>query len=265
MKIINISHNVDELSINTARILKEKLISFGYTVSKTLNESAELIVSIGGDGKFLKTLKQYNFPDIPIVGVNTGHLGFFTEVTPKELDYLITKYIAKDYTIQEVIPMESNICTRLKCIKTKGINELVIKGNKSRTIHLNIYVDNNLVQAFSGDGILISTSTGSTAYNYSAGGSIVDPSLNVLQITPLAPINTNAYRSFTSSIILHCNSTIKVVPEFRFEDSLIVVSDGEEHRYRGITEIETKLSNSKIKMLRLSNFEFWSRVTSKFL
>lgn len=264
-KIINISHNEDELSINTARELKEKLISFGYTVSDTLNEKAELIVSIGGDGKFLNTLREHNFPTIPIVGVNTGHLGFFTEVTPCELDHLITKYMAKDYTIQEVIPIKSTIYTRDTYIETIGINEIVIKGNKSRTIHLNIYVDDNLVQRFSGDGILISTSTGSTAYNYSAGGSIVDPSLNVLQITPLAPINTNAYRSFTSSIILHCDSTIKIVPEYRFEDSLIVVSDGEEHRYKGIIKIDTKLSGRKIKMLRLANFEFWSRVTSKFL
>lgn len=264
-KIISVSHNNDDLSINTARKLREKLNAFGYLVKDGLDRETELIVSIGGDGKFLKTLKEYEYPKVPIVGVNTGHLGFFTEVTPSEIDHLIAKYMAQDYTIQEIIPAESTICTRSSCIETIGINEIVIKGNRSRTIHLNIYVDNNLVQRFSGDGIIISTSTGSTAYNYSAGGSIVDPSLNVLQITPLAPINTNAYRSFTSSIILHCNSTIRVVPEYRFEDSLIIVSDGEEHRYKGITEIDTKLSDCKIRMLRLANFEFWSRVTSKFL
>ncbi len=266
-KIINIVHNSKELSVDTAKILKEKLILLGYQVSDTLGleNQAELIISIGGDGTFLRTLREHNFPNIPIVGVNTGHLGFFTEVRPRELDYLIEKYIAKDYIIQEIIPIKSTICTRNSCIETMGINEIVIKGNESRTIHLDIYVDNNLVQRFSGDGILMSTSTGSTAYNYSAGGSIVDPSLNVLQITPLAPINTNVYRSFTSSIILPHNAIIKVVPEYHFEDSLVVVSDGVEYRYNGITEVYTKLSNSKIKMIRLSNFEFWSRVTSKFL
>ncbi len=264
-KIINIVHNNRELSVNTAKDLKEKLSSLGYKVSATLDRQAELIVSIGGDGTFLKTLREHNFPDIPIVGINTGHLGFFTEVTPDELEYLIAKYIAGDFVIQEITPIKSIICARSSCIEIMGINEIVIKGNKSHVIHLDIYVDNNLVQHFSGDGILISTSTGSTAYNYSAGGSIIDPSLNVLQITPLAPINTNVYRSFTSSIILPCNVVIKVIPEYHFESSLVIVIDGVEHRYNNIIEIDTKLSDCKIKMLRLSNFEFWSRVTSKFL
>ncbi len=264
-KIINIVHNDKELSVNTARNLKEKLNSLGYKVSDTLEEQSELIVSIGGDGTFLKTLREHNFPNIPIVGINTGHLGFFTEVTPEELDYLIAKYIAKDYSIQEITPIKSIICARNSCMEIMGINEIVIKGNKSHVIHLDIYVDNNLVQHFSGDGILISTSTGSTAYNYSAGGSIIDPSLNVLQITPLAPINTNVYRSFTSSIILPCSAVIKVIPEYRFENSLVVVIDGVEHRYNNIIEIDTKLANRRIKMLRLADFEFWSRVTSKFL
>ncbi|MFW5647967.1 MAG: NAD(+)/NADH kinase [Candidatus Alkaliphilus sp. MAG34] len=264
-RIISIVHNNRELSVDTAKDLKEKLSSLGYLVSYTLEKKAELIVSIGGDGTFLKALREHNFPDIPIVGINTGHLGFFTEITPEELDYLISKYIAKDYSIQEITPIKSIICAKSSCIKIMGINEIVIKGNKSHVIHLDIYVDNNLVQHFSGDGILISTSTGSTAYNYSAGGSIIDPSLDVLQITPLAPINTNVYRSFTSSIILPSNAVIKVIPEYYFESSLVIVIDGVEHRYNNITEVGTRLANRKIKMLRLEDFEFWSRVTSKFL
>ncbi len=264
-KIINIVHNNRELSVNTAENLGEKLNSLGYRVSNTLDQRAELIVSIGGDGTFLKTLREHGFPDIPIVGINTGHLGFFTEVTFKELDYLIAKYIAGDYSIQEVPPIKSIICAKSNCIEIMGINEIVIKGNRSHVIHLDIYVDNNLVQHFSGDGVLISTSTGSTAYNYSAGGSIIDPSLDILQITPLAPINTNVYRSLTSSIILPRAAVIKVIPEYRFESSLVIVVDGVEHRYNNITEIDTKLADCKIKMLRLADFEFWSRVTSKFI
>lgn len=264
-KIINIVHNNEKLSVDTAYNLKNKLISLGYKLSNSFDHSAELIICIGGDGTFLRALRDHGFPSIPVVGINTGHLGFFTEITPKEIDSFLSKYMAKDYTIQEITPIEAIICTRSNCIDTIGINEIVIKGHKSRTIHLDIYVNNNLVQRFSGDGILISTSTGSTAYNYSAGGSIVDPSLNVLQITPLAPINTNVYRSFTSSIILPPDAIIKVNPEYRFEDSLVVVSDGVEHRHHGIVELDVRLSEHKIKMVRLASYEFWSRVTSKFL
>lgn len=264
-KIINIVHNNEKLSIDTAHILKNKLISLGYKVSNSFDYAAELIICIGGDGTFLRALRNHNFPVIPIIGINTGHLGFFTEITPKEIDSFLSKYMAKDYTIQQFIPIKSSICTRQDCIDKIAINEIVIKSNKSSTIHLDIYVNNNLVQRFSGDGIIISTSTGSTAYNYSAGGSIVDPSLNVLQITPLAPINTNVYRSFTSSIILPSDAVIRVNPEYRFEDSLIIVSDGLEHRYNNIMQVDTSLSNYKINMVRLESYEFWSRVTSKFL
>lgn len=264
-KIINIVHNSEKLSVDTAHNLKKKLNSLGYKVSDCFDYKAELIICIGGDGTFLRALRKYNFPRIPIIGINTGHLGFFTEITPKEIDHFLLKYMAKDYTIQQFIPIKANICTRQDCTSVVGINEIVIKGNKSRTIHLDIYVNNNLVQRFSGDGILISTSTGSTAYNYSAGGSIVDPSLNVLQITPLSPINTNVYRSFTSSIILPSDAIITINPEYRFEDSLLIVSDGLEYRYNSIVQVDTSLSEHRINMVRLDSYEFWSRVTSKFL
>lgn len=264
-KIVNIVHNNEKLSIDTAKILRNKLISSKYKVADTFDDNANLIICIGGDGTFLKALRDHDFPDIPIVGINTGHLGFFTEIIPSEIDNFLIKYNNNDYFIQEITLIEATTCTRNDCIVTKGINEIVIKGDKSRTVHLDIYVNDHLVERFSGDGILISTSTGSTAYNYSAGGSIVDPSLNVLQITPLAPINTNVYRSFTSSIILRSDAVIKVHPEYRFENSLVIVSDGLEHHYTGITEVSAMLSECKINMLRLKNFEFWNRVTSKFL
>ena len=113
--------------------------------------------------------------------------------------------------------------------------------------------------------MLISTPIGSTAYNYSAGGSIIDPSLDTLQLTPLAPMNTIAYRSFTSSIVLSAKSTINIVPEYRFENSILVVVDGNEYRFNDITDINIERSDIKLKLLRRSDFEFWKRASEKFL
>jgi len=264
-KIINIVYNESKFSVDTANYLKNKLVGLGYHVSEVFDYTADLIICIGGDGSFLRCLHQYNFPDIPIVGINTGHLGFFTEIIPDEIDEFLDKYINNNYTIEDLIPVEASICTRTDCIQAFGINEIVIKGDKSRTIHLDISVNNQLIQRFSGDGILVSTSTGSTAYNYSVGGSIIDPNLMTLQVTPLAPINTNAYRSFTSSVILPHTANIKVNPEYHFEDSIVIVSDGMEHRYDGITEVSLSLSEIKVKMLRLKGYQFWSKVIEKFL
>lgn len=264
-RIINIVYSDSNFSINTAKYLKERLISLRYQVSDTFDHNAELIICIGGDGSFLRTLHRNNFPSIPIVGINTGHLGFFTEINPDEIDDFLERYIIGDYHIDIIRPVQAEICTRNNCIEALGINEIAIKGDKSRTIHLNISVEDHLIQRFSGDGILVSTSTGSTAYNYSVGGSLVDPRLNALQVTPLAPINTNAYRCFTSSVILPTDTTIKVHPEYHFEDSIVIVSDGFEHRYFGISEISFKMSDIELKLLKLKGSNFWSKAIEKFL
>ncbi|WP_026476135.1 NAD(+)/NADH kinase [Alkaliphilus transvaalensis] len=264
-KIIYIVYNESKFSIDTASYVKRKFEELGYHVCEDFDYNAELIVCIGGDGSLLRTLHNHQFPEIPIVGINTGHLGFLVEINPDEIDNFLEKYINGEYFIEDVNPIEGVICTRTDCINTFAVNEIVIKGDKSRTIHLDLSVNDQLVQRFSGDGILLATSTGSTAYNYSIGGSIVDPSLDVIQVSPLAPINTNAYRSFTSSMILPSSATIKVNPEYRFEDSIVIVSDGMEHRHSSIIEVSLKLSTLNIKMLRLKGFEFWTKVKNKFL
>ncbi|KXZ40221.1 NAD+ kinase [Alkalithermobacter thermoalcaliphilus JW-YL-7 = DSM 7308] len=264
-KIINITYNDYSESIETAKKLKEKLTKLGFYVPDTFSYDAQLIICIGGDGSFLKTVREFGFPDIPIVGINTGHLGFFQDIQTHEIDEFINAYINNEYFIQYINPIEASICTRKSCIETLGINEIVIKGDKSRTVHLNISVDNNFIERFSGDGVLISTPVGSTAYNYSAGGSIVDPKLKLMQITPLAPINTNAYRSFTSSIILSSDSIVEVSPEYRFENSILIVTDGIEYRFNEIVKIVIQTSEISVKLLKLKNGEFWSKVAEKFL
>lgn len=264
-RVINIVSNDKPLSLETARVLRHKLEKNNFIVSDVFDYNAELIICIGGDGSFLRTLHKYGFPDIPIIGVNTGHLGFFQALSPHDLDEFIFKYKQGAYKTYLIQPIEGIVCTRESCIEVMGINEIVIKGHKSTTIHLNISLDESFLEKFSGDGILISTPTGSTAYNYSLGGSIVDPRLNVMQITPMAPINTIAYRSFTSSIVVPKYSTIKIQPEYTYENSIVIVSDGMEHKYNGIVEIQIKLSEISVKLLKLKEYDFWNKVKEKFL
>ncbi|MCT4564201.1 MAG: NAD(+)/NADH kinase [Maledivibacter sp.] len=264
-KIVNIVSNNKPVSKETARIMQHKLEKNNFFVPDTFDPNGDLIICIGGDGSFLRTLHKHDFPDIPVIGINTGHLGFFQDLSPYELDEFIFKYKNGDYNIDEINLVEGLICTRSSCIEILGINEIVIKGFKSNTIHLNLSLDKSFLERFSGDGILIATPTGSTAYNYSLGGSIVDPRLNLLQITPIAPINTVAYRSFTSSIIVPKRSTIKVQPEYTYENSVLIITDGTEHRYNEIVEVQIKLSELKVKLLRFKEYNFWNKAKEKFL
>lgn len=264
-RIITINSNNITKSLEVKELLTKKFLNLGFEINYDFHPNSELIISIGGDGSFLKTIHDFNYPKTPILGINTGHLGFLPEVSPENIDRFIDSYIKKDYFFQDISLLQANIRTNKSCLDIFAINEIVVKGDKSRTIHLKLNINNKHIQKFSGDGMIISTSTGSTAYNYAAGGSIVDPSLNLMQLTPMYPINTNAYRGFTSSIIFSNESIIDIVPEYRFEDSILIVIDGIEHRYNQISDIKIFLSDVKINLLRMPNYEFWSRVSDKFL
>lgn len=264
-RIISINSNKVQKSLDTRELLHKKLLDAGFEIDYEYNPNAELIISIGGDGSFLQTVHDYNLPNIPLVGINTGHLGFFPDISPEEIDSFLESYLKGEFITQEIPLLKANIITKNNTSTLYAVNEVVVKGDKSRTIHLRLDINDKHVQGFSGDGLIISTSTGSTAYNYAVGGSIVDTSLNVMQIAPVAPINTNSYRSFTSSIICSDDSLVRIAPECRFENSILIVVDGMEYSIKEIIDINLSISDIKINLLRTSNYEFWSRVSEKFL
>ena len=263
--IISLFSNETALSADVESLLKQKLTARGYKITEGYDEDAELLICIGGDGAFLRTMHRCNFPETPIVGVNTGHLGFFQEVWPEEFDNFIVDYELGSYTIQKLgTVMGTAITTDCKKDVHIGLNELAVTGSKSYSIHLDLSIGGKPIEKFSGDGILVATSAGSTAYNYSLGGSIVDPRLNSLQVTPLAPMNTTAYRSFTSSLMLPPDLTLGIVPEA--SDKVIYIhNDGIETAYSNLKEIEVRTSDKCVNLIRFSDYDFWSKVKDKFL
>lgn len=265
-RIICIFTNGTQVSVETQKLLIRKLENSDFLVMTTFSPNAELIVCIGGDGAFLQTIHEFNFPYIPIIGINTGHLGFFQEINPNQLDDFIFNYNQGKYTIQHLSTVKATATTNDgRKIVHRGLNEIIICGDKSYSIHLNISIGGSFIERFSGDGILVSTPAGSTAYNYSLGGSIVDPRLNLLQITPIAPMNTTSYRSFTSSILLPTNSSLGIIPEYTKNKEVHLVVDGFQYSYDDVKNISIGLSNKEVMLLRFENYDFWSKVKSKFL
>lgn len=263
--LISIFTNETELSADVEMILKQKLKARGYKVSETYDEEAQLLICIGGDGAFLRTMHRCDFPEIPIVGINTGHLGFFQEVWPEDFESFIDDYERGNYTIQKLgtvmgiaIDRDGNSFTHT------GLNEIAITGSKSYSIHFDLSIGGKPIERFSGDGILVATSAGSTAYNYSVGGSIVDPRLNLLQVTPIAPMNTTVFRSFTSSILLPSDLTLGIVPE-ESEKVIYITNDGIETGYSNLKEIEVRISDRSVNLVRFSDYDFWNKVKDKFL
>ena len=248
------------------KILKAKLKAAGYTIKKTLTDKVKLIICIGGDGTFLGAVHHFNFPDVPFIGINTGHLGFFQEIMPDQLDILIDNYEKNKYTIQTMQTVKAIVCHDGIEEEFTGLNEFIVKCEENYSVHLNISIGGGFIERFSGDGILISTPAGSTAYNYSLGGSLVDPRLKLIQVTPIAPMNTTAYRSLTSPLLLPPDLTLGIIPvEGGSKGRMAIAYDGFGLTFDKLDSIEVMLSEVTVKLMRFESYDFWAKVKSKFI
>lgn len=264
-KIINLISNKNFESKMTSKKLTERLSEEGYKVFEKYNSDAELNICVGGDGAFLRAVHRNKFPSIPFIGINTGHLGFFQEILPENIDEFVDNYIVGNYFVEEMSLVAAEIHTAKKIFYLTGVNEIVIKGIKSKVIHLEVNIDGNHLERFSGDGIIVSTPSGSTAYNFSSGGSIIYPSLSTLQITPLSPISSKAYRSLPNSAVIPGDLVISIKPEYRYTNSTLLVNDGMEFKYDNINVINLRISDKKIYKLNFNKDMYWSNLRSKFL
>lgn len=265
-RVITIHTNDTMVSLKTKRLLAKKLEGSGFIVSESIDPDSELIVCIGGDGAFLEGIHKFDFPNIPFIGINTGHLGFFQEISPNQLADFIFHYKTGKYRLQTLSTVKATVINdNDESFEHIGLNEIVIRGELSHPVHLNISIGGSFIERFSGDGILVATPAGSTAYNYSLGGCIVDPRLKLMQVTPIAPMNTTAYRSFTSSILLPSELSLGVIPEYVTKHGIKITTDHLEYNYNDIKHINIEFSNKIVNLLRFENYDFWTKVKSKFL
>ena len=264
-RIVTVFTNDTAVSRETEKRLIRELEAGGFAVTEDFSADSELVVCVGGDGAFLKAIHKCGFPPTPFVGINTGHLGFFQELAPGQLTDFIHHYKEGKYRLQPLSSVQASVQAGGKAAAHVGLNEIVIKGSGSYLIHLDISIGGSFIERFSGDGILVATPAESTAYNYSLGGSIVDPRLRLLQITPIAPMNTTAYRSFTSSLLLPSDLSFGVVPERGQQYTLVISTDGIEYRYEDIVSIDIHFAEQVVNLLRFESYDFWSKVKTKFL
>ncbi|ANT65912.1 MULTISPECIES: NAD(+)/NADH kinase [Prosthecochloris] len=151
-----------------------------------LNETCDAFISLGGDGTLLFT-SHYSVTK-PVIGINIGHLGFLAEFSKDEMYTAIEKLLQNDYTIHQRSQLETAIALGGKKGRLTALNDVVIeKGTYPRIPTFVIHIDGELLSAYRADGIIIATSTGSTAYSLSAGGPIIAPKSNVFVITPICP------------------------------------------------------------------------------
>ncbi len=156
---------------------------------RKIKEEADLLLILGGDGTFLHTARFFAGSNIPILGFNLGRLGFLTEMETEDLDLVLDNILEKKYRLEERVMIEGWICRRgLEIARVLGLNDIVVsKGAFARIIELDLFLQQTFISSFPGDGLIVSSPTGSTAYSLSAGGPIVHPMVAAFIITPICP------------------------------------------------------------------------------
>ena len=255
-----VNHNIK--SRQAEKDTREALLREGFEI--TDEDNFDLGIAIGGDGSFLRMVNESRFrKDALYVGINAGTLGFAQDISVEEINEFIKKLKANDFFYEEIGIEEVMVESKEGVTHFQCLNEIVLREEELNTIHLDVHVDGVLLENFVGDGILISTSFGSTAYNLSYGGSIVDNAFDTLQITPIAPMSNKTYRSLTNSLVIPSTKTITIIPDATC-NNMLITTDGRNSFYTSVTKIETKIKNH-IRLIRKQDYNYIRKINDKFI
>ena len=245
------------------KLVKDSLIKNNFNIT---DDKFDLGIAIGGDGTFLKMVRSTNFDTHPYyVGINCGTLGFLQELNSTEIDKLIEELLNKKYKIEKVGIQETTIYYGDSCFsKLYSLNEIIIRDDDLKMLKLDVSIGEDLLEHYTGDGLLIATSVGSTAHNISYRGSIVYNTFSTLQLTPIAPINSKAYKTLPNSLIIPPNKEIILKP-IKDKKNLLVTIDGINEKYSDVNKIITTINRKQIKCLRFSHYSFTQKIKEKLL
>ena len=228
----------------------------GVEFSK-LGKSCDAFVTLGGDGTLIATVrKSFDF-DIPILGVHAGNLGFLADLSMSELDSFVQKIVNNDYKLDERAVLEAIVIKDEKEVKMYAFNDIVLTRTRvSNMIHIETLVDSKAFNTYYGDGVIVSTPTGSTAYNLSAGGPVLFPMTNVFALTPICP------HSLTQRpVVLPGKFAIEMKTS---EERALIIIDGQDMHELGLGEsVHIKLATKTVKLIRKEEYNYFNVLKEK--
>lgn len=260
---VAIVQNHEEKSQVVAQKLREMLKKANIKID---DQRPELVISIGGDGTLLSAFHRFNhrLDEVSFLGVHTGHLGFYTDWRDFELEELVDS-LSSNRGKSVSYPLLDVRITFLDGKPDKhflALNESTIKrGN--RTMVADILIKDELFERFRGDGLSVSTPTGSTAYNKSVGGAVIHPSINAFQLAEIASLNNRVFRTLGSPIVIAHTEWLEV----KLQDSknYLVTVDQLDIEQDNIASVYYRIADERIHFASYRHMHFWRRVKDAFI
>ncbi|MGM0215516.1 NAD kinase [Enterococcus sp. AZ109] len=260
---IAIIHNNEEKSLTVYSHLLSLLEENKDLV--VVEQNPELVITIGGDGTLLSAFHRYNhkLDEVRFLGVHTGHLGFYTDWRDYELEEMVNS-LCSDRDKSVSYPL-LDVVIKFEDGRQKhflAMNESSVRKGSS-TMVADVYIKDELFERFRGDGLSISTPTGSTAYNKSVGGAVVHPSINALQLAEIASLNNRVFRTLGSPSIIGPREWIEIF--LNTEGKHMVTIDQLDVSGGGIQSIQYKIAKERIHFASYKHMHFWHRVKDAFI
>ena len=224
------------------------------------NFKADIVLSMGGDGTFLKAASHVGNKNIPILGINTGRLGFLADVSPEELEETFEDIYKNNYKIEDRSVLQ--VTSEGQPLKSTpfGLNEIaVLKRDSSSMITIHTSINGAYLTTYQADGLVIATPTGSTAYSLSIGGPVIVPHSNTIAITPVAPHSLNI-----RPIVINDDWEITLDVESRSHNFLVAI-DGRSETCREGTRLVIRKADYNIKVVKRPNHIFFHTLRDKMM
>ena len=223
----------------------------------------DCLITLGGDGTLLRGARLLNGADTPILGLNLGRVGFLTTAAPDTLDAALDAIVRRAYTTESRLALQSSISgkgAKVGSVEPLVLNDVVVhKGGVARVVRLKVAVDGDEVAQYSADGIIVSTPTGSTAYSMSAGGPIVEPTVDAIVVTAICP-HTLAVRP----LVLSASAVVTIQPIPPWSDEVLVSFDGQVGTpIQPGERLEVRRADRPILLIRLGPESFFKRLRKK--
>ncbi len=231
-----------------------------YELNESIENRADLVVSLGGDGTLLETVNLIKDSQVPVLGVNFGRLGFLSNTPKEEFRFALEAFHQGNFSLSKRTVLEIDDCTTFFGSQLYALNDIALhKNDGSSMITVQTYINDDFMNSYWSDGIIISTPTGSTAYSLSCGGPILVPGASNLILTPIAPHNLSV-----RPVVISDDEVVTLIPDGR-SDNFVLSLDSNQTKIQKGQKITIRKASFTINFVRQADDSFFKVLREKLM